>query len=100
MPVEKRRRPISTGKTGVIVSCTMAWTAMGKKGVGVEAPVAVAAGDGVITKKVAVAAGGREVSVTVGDVVPVLPPGLMGARARDGAMFVTGTEIANGVAGC
>ena len=54
MPVENRSRPISTGKTGVIVPCTIACTAIGRKGVEVEEPVGETAGDGVITKKVAV----------------------------------------------
>ncbi len=68
MSVENRSRPISTGKTGVIVSCTIACTAIGRNGVEVEALVGVTAGDGVITKKVAVFSAGA------GELVAVLVP--------------------------
>jgi len=72
MSVEKRRRPIAIGKTGVMLPCTMAWTAMGMKGVVVAALVSVAAGEGVMTKKVGVSCVGAGVwlaadSVAVGD---------------------------------
>jgi hypothetical protein len=52
MSVEKRSRPTSTAKTGVIVPCSIACTAIGREGVAVASLVAVVIGDGVITKKV------------------------------------------------
>ncbi len=54
MSVEKRSRPTWMGNTGVLVPCTIACTAMGMNGVPVAALVSVAAGDGVMTKKVGV----------------------------------------------
>ncbi len=63
--VEKRRRPIWIGNTGVFVSCTMACTAKGIDGVPVTELVSVAAGDGVSTKNVAVA--GAAVAVLVAE---------------------------------
>ena len=53
MSVEKRSFPTLIGKTGVMVPATMAWTAIGMKGVEVTAGVDVSAGEGVITKAVA-----------------------------------------------
>jgi len=52
MSVEKRSRPTSTAKTGVIVPCSIACTAIGREGVAVASLVAVVIGDGVSTKKV------------------------------------------------
>jgi len=52
MSVEKRSRPTSTAKTGVIVPCSIACTAIGREGVAVASLVAVVIGEGVITKKV------------------------------------------------
>jgi hypothetical protein len=63
MSVEKRTRPISIGKTGVLVPCTMACTAIGMKGVSVAGLVSVMDGEGVITKKVGVGCEGAGVSV-------------------------------------
>lgn len=52
--VEKRTRPTWMGNTGVLVPWTIACTAIGMDGVLVAGLVSVAAGDGVITKKVGV----------------------------------------------
>ena len=54
MSVEKRKRPIWIGNTGVFVPWTMACTAIGINGVLVAGLVSVAAGEGVMTKKVGV----------------------------------------------
>jgi hypothetical protein len=89
MSVENRSRPISTGKTGVMVPCIMASTAIGKAGVDVDALVGVAAGDGVITKKVAVFSGGAGVLVAE----PVA------SGEADGETFVLGAAVGTGAAG-
>ena len=60
--------PISMGKTGVMLPCTMACTAIGMKGVVVAALVSVAAGEGVMTKNVGVAWVGTGLGVGPGDV--------------------------------
>jgi hypothetical protein len=64
MSVENLTRPISIGKTGVMLPCTIACTAIGMKGVVVAALVFVIAGDGVITKNVGVSS--TEVGVSLG----------------------------------
>src|SRR5512138_3725561 len=56
------------GKTGVMLPCTMAWTAMGMKGVVVAALVLVAAGEGVMTKNGGVACAGTGLGVGPGSV--------------------------------
>jgi hypothetical protein len=89
MSVENRSRPISTGKTGVMVPCTIASTAIGKAGVDVEALVGVTAGDGVITKKVAVFSAGTGVLV----IEPVA------TGEADGETLVLRAAVGTGAAG-
>ncbi len=89
MSVEKRRRPTWIGNTGVLVPCTMACTAIGMEGVPVKALVAVAAGDGVMTKEVDVAGAGVDVLVAEAGTPVVVD--------REG--FVLGTIVGCGVGG-
>ncbi len=62
--VEMRTRPIWMGKTGVMLPCTIASTAIGMDGVPVAGAVAVIAGEGVITKYVGVLPAGVGLSAS------------------------------------
>src|SRR5512140_3075988 len=79
------------GNTGVFVPCTIACTAIGISGVTVAALVSVAAGDGVMTKKVGVSCAGRAVLV---------PPDGAGAVAvEDAVACALGAALGIGAVG-
>ncbi len=77
------------GKTGVMVPCTIACTAIGMEGVSVAALVAVATGEGVMTKNVGV--------VSVGTAVPSAERVEEGVK--EAGMLVFGALVGAGAAG-
>ena len=77
---------MSIGNTGVMVPATMAWTAIGMNGVDVNSGVEVSAGDGVITKEVALIS----VAWTVGVSMIVVATGWDGGVAAGATVAVPG----------
>src|SRR5512144_1965011 len=79
------------GKTGVMLPCTMACTAIGMKGVVVAALVSVAAGEGVMTKNVGVAWVGAGLGVGPGSVAV--------ADAATDVCVASGVDVCGAAAG-